>query len=74
MWVHPDIIQSQQWTDGARRKSIGKAEASHCNVVSISSREAEMSVASLTDSEEKESAFANQDVPPCQELGPANST
>jgi len=52
MWVHTDIIQSQQWTTVTRRKSKGKAGASHCNVASVSSRETEEGVASLTDSEE----------------------
>ena len=54
MWVHPDIIQSQQWTNITNRKSKGKAKASSCNVVYASSREAETDVAALTDSEEKE--------------------
>ena len=47
MWVHPDIVQSQQWTIVTNRKSKGKANASSSNVVSISTRETEKDVAPL---------------------------
>ena len=63
MWVHPDIIQSQQWT--ILTKSKDKAKASSYNVVCASSREAEIDVASLTDSEEEKIILAaKQDAPP----------
>ena len=57
MWVHPDIVESQQWTTVTNRKSKGKAKASSSNVVGISTREIEKDV-SLTSSEEEASAFA----------------
>ena len=51
MWVHPDIVESQQWTTVTSRKSRGKAKASCSNVVSISTRETKEDVAFLTSSE-----------------------
>ena len=53
MWVHPDLMDGQQWTTVTSRRSKGKAKASSCNVVCTSSREAETDVPSLTDSEEE---------------------
>ena len=53
MWVHPDLMDGQQWTTVTSRKSKGKAKATSCNVVCASSREAETDVPSLTDSEEE---------------------
>ena len=41
MWVHPDIIESQQWTTATSRKSKGKAKASSSNVGGTSTREIE---------------------------------
>jgi len=38
MWVHPDIVESQQWTTVTSRKSKGKARASSSNVVSLYKR------------------------------------
>jgi len=32
MWVHPDIVENQQWTTVTNRKSKGKAKASSSNV------------------------------------------
>ena len=48
MWVHPDIVESQQWTTVTNRKSKGKAKASSSNVVGISTRETEEGVVSFT--------------------------
>jgi len=48
MWVHPDLMEGQQWTTVASRRSKGKAKASSCNVVCVSSREAETDVPLLT--------------------------
>jgi len=53
MWVHPNLVEGQQWTTITNRKSRGKAKASPCNVVCASSREAEIDVPSLTDLEEE---------------------
>ena len=53
MWVHPDLVDGQQWTTVTNRKSKGKAKATSCNVVCASSRGAETNVPSLTDSEEE---------------------
>ena len=44
MWVHPDLVDGQQWTTVTNRKSKGKAKVSSCNVVCASSREAETDV------------------------------
>ena len=38
IWVHPDIIESQQWTTVTHRKSNGKAKVSSSNVVGIYQR------------------------------------
>jgi len=53
MWIHPNLMEGQQWTTVTNRRSRGKAKASPCNVVCASSREAETDVASLTDLEEE---------------------
>ena len=52
-WVHPDLMEGQQWTTVTIRKSRGKAKASPYNVVCASSRKAETDVASLIESEEE---------------------
>jgi len=57
MWVHPNIVESQQWTTVKSWKSKGKARVSFDNAVSISIRETEEDVASLTSSGDKESTF-----------------
>ena len=54
MWVHPNIVESQQSTTVINRKSKGKVKASSSNVVGISTREIEKDVASLTISGEEE--------------------
>ena len=56
MWVHPDIIKDQQWTTVNRKKIRSRGKA-NCHVVSVSSKETETNMASLTDSEEEKSAF-----------------
>ena len=48
MWVHPNIVESQQWMTITSRKSKDKAKASSSNVVSVSTREIEEDVTSLT--------------------------
>ena len=58
MWVHPDIVESQQWTTVTSRKSKRKAKASSSNVMSVSTREIEEDVASLTNSGDEKSTFA----------------
>jgi len=57
MWVHPEIIESQQWTAITIRKSKGKAKASSSNVVGISTRKTDEDITSLTSSREEESSF-----------------
>ena len=65
MWVHPDIVESLQWTTVTSSNSRGKAKASSSNVVSISARDTEEDVASLTSSEDEESAFVvDMGIPP----------
>ena len=51
MWVHPDLVEGQQWT--TNRKSKGKVKASPYNVVCASFREVETDVPSLIDSEKE---------------------
>ena len=53
MWIHPDLVEGQQWTTITNRKSRGKEKVSPCNVVCASSWEAETDVPSLTDSKEE---------------------
>ena len=65
MWVHPNIVESQQWATITSRKSRGKAKASSRNMVSISTREIEKDFAFLTSSGDEESALvANTNAPP----------
>jgi len=58
MWIHLDIVQSQQWMTVTNRKSKGKGKVSSSNMVGISIRKTEEYVVSLTSSGEEESAFA----------------
>ena len=58
MWVHPDIIECQEWITVTNIKFKGKAKACSCNVVCANSREAEMDVTFLTDSEEEKMILA----------------
>ena len=60
MWVHPNLVEGQQWTTVINKKSKDKAKASPCNVVCTSSREAETDVLSLTDSEEETIILATE--------------
>ena len=60
MWVHPDLMEGQQWTTVTSMKSKGKVKVSPCNVVCASSREAETDVPSLTDSEEETIVLATK--------------
>ena len=53
MWVHPDLVEGQQWNNVTNRKSRDKAKSSPCNVVCASSLEGETDVPSLIDSEEE---------------------
>jgi len=53
MWVHPDLVEGQQWTTVTNMKSKRKAKASPCNVMCAFAREAVTDVPSLTDSEEE---------------------
>jgi len=56
-------------------KSKGKARASSSNMVIISTKETEEGVASLTSSEEEESAFAaDTALLPCRRLDPTSNT
>ena len=60
MWVHPDPVDSRQWTTVTSRRSKGKAKASSCNVMCASSREVETDIPSLTDSEEETIVLATE--------------
>jgi len=61
MWVHPDIVKSQQWTIITSRKSRGKAKVPSSNVMSISTKETEEDVTSFNSSRDEESAFIADD-------------
>ena len=58
MWVHPDLIESQQWMIVTNKKSKGKARVSSTNMVSVFIRETKEGITSLISSGEEESAFA----------------
>ena len=64
MWVHLDIVESQQWTTVTSKKSKGKAKTSSSNVVGISTKDTEEDIASLTSSGEESAFAANTGVPP----------
>ena len=64
MWVHPSIVESQQWTIVTNRKSKDKAKTSSSNVVGIFTRETKENVTSLTSLEKEELAFAADTVTP----------
>ena len=64
MWIHLDHIESQQWTIVTDKKSKGKGKASSCNVVCVSSREAERDVASITNSKEEEIVLTTEQSAP----------
>ena len=53
MWVHPDLVEGQQWTTVTNRKFKSKAKASPCNVMCASSREVETDIPSLIDLEKE---------------------
>ena len=56
MWVHPDIVEDQQWTTVNHKRSKGKSKAP-CNMVGVPATEADMNTAALTDSEEEKTVF-----------------
>jgi len=60
MWVHPDLVEGQQWTTITNKKSRSKTKASLCYVVCVSSRKAETNIPSLTNSEEETSVLATK--------------
>ena len=64
MWVHPDLVDEQQWTTVTNKKSKGKGKASSCHVICASSLEAETNVPSLTDSEGETIVLATEPNPP----------
>ena len=51
MWVHPDLVEGQQWTTVTNKMSKDKAKVSSCIVECASSQEAETDVPSLTSKE-----------------------
>ena len=58
MWVHPDLAQDKQW-DSKKSKSKEKS----CNVVSILPDDDNITIASLSDSENERHTFtAHADV------------
>ena len=68
MWVHPNLVKSQQWTTITDRKSKSKGKVSSCNVVCASSIDAEIDVTSIADEEEEEIVLTiEQRAPPLAE-------
>ena len=55
MWVHPDLAQDKQW-DSKKSKSKGKS----CNVVSVLPDDDNITIASLSDFENKRHTFTAQ--------------
>jgi len=56
MLVHPDIVESQQWTTVTKRKSKGKAKASSSNVMGrVSLQERLKKISSPSQIQEKKS-------------------
>ena len=51
MWVHPDLLRDQQWTNTPSKKKGGKAKSS--NMISPSITEDDDHLKPLTDSEEE---------------------
>ena len=64
MYVHPDLIEGQQYTTVTNRTSKGKGNTPSCNVVWASSREVETDVALYTDLEEEKLFSLQNRVPP----------
>jgi len=59
MWIHPDLVQDEQW-DSKKSKSKGKS----CNVISILPDDGSLTTASLSDYEgEKHACTTQADVP-----------
>ena len=59
MWMHPDLAKDKQW-DSRKPKPKGKS----CNVISVLPDDDNVTVASLSDSEDEKHAFTMQDVAP----------
>ena len=59
MWVHPDLAKDKQW-DSNKLKQKEKS----CNIVSVLPDDDNVTVASLSDSEDEKYAFAAQDATP----------
>ena len=55
MWVHPDIVQDEQW-ETSKFKLKGKP----CNVVSLVTDNDSVTITSLSDSEGEKLALATQ--------------
>ena len=59
MWVHPDLAKDKQW-DSKKPKLKGKS----CNVISVLPNDDNITIASLSDSEDEKHALAAQDAAP----------
>jgi len=59
MWVHPDLAKDEQWDS-----KNPKPKRKFCNVVSVLPDDDNVTVASLSDSEDEKHAFAAQDTAP----------
>ena len=69
MWIHPDLVEDQQWTSATKKKSKGKGKASSCNVITPCPREEDGATASLTDTDNERSVLAAE-----QEIQPNSGT
>jgi hypothetical protein len=61
MWVHPDLLEDEQWTSVTSKRSKGKGKA--CHIVSASLEDEGAETASLTDSDEDRVALTTQAEP-----------
>ena len=56
-WVHPDLVEGQQWTTVTNKKSKGKEKNFALQCGCASSQEAEVDVPSLTDQRRRQSSL-----------------
>lgn len=50
MWVHPDLVEDQQWTNVTKKKSKGMGKILSCNMITLP-KEDDTHVPVLTDSD-----------------------
>ena len=61
IWVHPDLLEDEQWTSVTSKRSKGKGKA--CHAVSAALEDEGAETASLTDYDEEGATLATQTEP-----------